>query len=250
MGKPIALLALAVLLTLALAAPAVPWRGFTVLTEEFPPYNFTQDGTVRGISTDILVKTLLAAGFPAEAERFQVLPWARAYNQTLHNPGALLYSVTRTPERESLFKWVGPIAPNRNVLIARKDRRLVLKSLKDAHRLRVGAIREDAGEQLLLARGFPAGQIDLASDARTNLLKLDSGRIDLFAYPETVFKWVARQEGRNCDDYETVFVLHDGYVYFALNKETPGEIAHALQKALDGLKESGEVQAVIDRYVN
>ncbi len=252
------LLSLAFALASALLFPAAPSHSaddanglpLTILTEEFPPYNFTQDGSLKGISTEILEMTLREAGFSLPSKDFQVLPWSRAYQEALTLPDALLYSVTRTREREHLFKWVGPIAPNRNVLVARKDRGIMIRQSSDLPRFKAGAIRDDAGEQLLLANGYPASQLDLAADARSNLLKLDSGRIDLFAYPETVFKWIVRQSGKKIDDYETVFVLHDGYVYFALNRNIPDEIVDRLQKALDQLKESGHVQAVIDRYLD
>jgi len=228
------------------AASAAP---LTILTEEFPPYNYTEDGRIRGISTDILRLMLAEAGMDASAQSFQVLPWSRAYNDVLTHPDTLLFSVTRTKERESLFKWIGPIAPNRNVLLARKDRNLVIGDFKQTLHLRVGAIRDDAGEQLMVARGYPLKWIDVTSDARSNILKLETGRIDLFAYPETVFKWLVAQSRKNVDDYETVFVLHEGYVYFAVNKNTPDETVQKLQKALDTLKESGKVQEIIDSYL-
>lgn len=57
-----------------------------ILTEEFPPYNYTQDGRLRGISTDILRLMLAQAGMDAQADSFQVLPWSRAYQDVLSHP--------------------------------------------------------------------------------------------------------------------------------------------------------------------
>lgn len=237
-------------LQFTLFCPAPASTGpLTILTEEFPPYNFTEDGRLRGISTDILRLMLAEAGMDVPVESFQVLPWSRAYNDVLSHPDTMLFSVTRTKERENLFKWIGPIAPNRNVLLARKDRRLIIRDFSDVLHLKVGAIRDDAGEQLLVARGYPLKWIDVTSDARSNILKLETGRIDLFAYPETVFKLLVSQGGKNVEDYETVFVLHEGYVYFAVNRNTPDETVQKLQKALDALKESGKAQEMIDNYL-
>ena len=219
-----------------------------ILTEEFPPYNYTEGGLPKGISTEVLQLVLKDAGFDVPASSFQFMPWARAYNEVLKRPNTLLYSITRTPERENLFKWVGPIAPNRNVLLARRDRGISIKVFSDALHFKTGAIRDDAGEQLLLAKGYPKERLDIAINAQSNLLKLESGRIDLFAYPETVFTWVALQSGKKPDDYQTVFVLHDGFVYFAVNKATPDEVVSRLQRSLDRLKEAGTVQAIIERY--
>lgn len=237
-------------LQLTLYRPAaVSAAPLTILTEEFPPYNYTEDGHIQGISTDILRLMLAEAGMDVPVESFQVLPWSRAYQDVLSHPDTLIFSVTRTKEREGLFKWIGPIAPNSNVLLARKDRKIVIQDFRQTLHLRVGAIRDDAGEQLLVARGYPLKWIDLTSDARSNMLKLESGRIDLFAYPETVFKWLVAQNRKNVDDYETVFVLHEGHVYFAVNRNTPDETVEKLQKALDALKETGKVQEIIDSYL-
>ncbi|MFP5221067.1 MAG: substrate-binding periplasmic protein [Acidobacteriota bacterium] len=221
----------------------------TILTEEFPPYNYTEDGHLRGISTDILLLMLAEAGMDIPVESFQVLPWSRGYNDVLSRPNTLLFSVTRTAERETLFKWIGPIAPNRNVLLARKDRDMDIRDFSQVMHLRIGAIRDDAGEQLLVARGYPLKWIDVTSDARSNILKLETGRIDLFAYPETVFKWLMAQSRKNADEYETVFVLHEGHLYFAVNRDTPDETVRKLQEALDALKESGKVQDIIEGYL-
>jgi ABC-type amino acid transport substrate-binding protein len=238
-----------------LAAVAVPDAraqqadSLAVLTEEFPPYNFTEDGELRGIATDILKLVLEDAKVDVRGGPMQVYPWARAYNVALVQPDTMLYSVTRTAEREKLFKWVGPVASNRNVLLARKDRSVKIATLKDAGKFKAGAIRDDAGGQLLVAGGYPPDQMELSSDARSNILKLETGRIDLFAYPENVFKWMLATMGKNPGDYETVFVLHDGHVYFALNRDTPDELVANLQKSLDKVKASGQAQAIIDGYL-
>lgn len=243
-----AILAAALCALAAFPGAARAQNALTVLTEEFPPYNFTENGQLRGISTDVLRLVLEDSGIRAGGE-IQVLPWARAYSYAQAHRGALLFSVTRTREREALFKWVGPVAPNRNALIARKGRGIHLASAAEIFSYRIGAIRDDAGAQLLLAMGYANRDLDVSPDALSNLLKLESGRIDLFAYPEAVFRWVAARNGRNPDDYETAFVLHEGHVYFALNKDTPDEAVARLQHSLDKLKAEGRVQAVIDSYL-
>ncbi|MGV8495432.1 hypothetical protein ACV342_32445, partial [Pseudomonas aeruginosa] len=48
-------------------------------------------------------------------------PWDRVYQQALSEPGYGVFSTARTPEREDKFKWVGPLAVNDWVLMARGD---------------------------------------------------------------------------------------------------------------------------------
>lgn len=227
---------------------AVELDEYSVLTENFPPFNFEQDGKLQGFSTDILELMLKTAGSRLTRADFAVLPWSRAYQATLEREKTLLYSTTRTPKRERLFKWVGPIAPNRNVLMARKDRKITIHSLADIKNFKVGVVSDDAGEQLLVSAGVEKSRLDSTSDAKSNILKLHSGRVDLFAYPEAVTLWDIKSYGMNPEEFESVYVLDEGEVYFALNVKTPDSVVKTLQDALDTLKKSGQIAEIMKHY--
>ena len=62
----------------------------------------------------------------------EVFPWARGYKMALNEPNTALYSTTRTPERETLFKWVGPLASNDWVMFGKKGTKIKLNNLEDA----------------------------------------------------------------------------------------------------------------------
>ncbi|MBC9045182.1 ABC transporter substrate-binding protein, partial [Pseudomonas aeruginosa] len=74
-------------------------------------------------------------------------PWDRVYQQALSEPGYGVFSTARTPEREDKFKWVGPLAVNDWVLMARGDSSIHLNSLEDAARYRIGGYKNDAISQ-------------------------------------------------------------------------------------------------------
>ena len=77
------------------------------MTEEYPPYNF---GDEKGVNQGIAVEYLKAM-FKGSDKDIQLLPWARGY-KLVQTKGKYncLFSMTRTEERESLFKWFGPIS--------------------------------------------------------------------------------------------------------------------------------------------
>ena len=54
----------------------------------------------------------------------QLLPWTEGYEKALTENYTVLFSTGRLPERELLFKWAGPIAEDRYVLLAKKDRNI------------------------------------------------------------------------------------------------------------------------------
>lgn len=136
-----------------------------VLTEEFPPYNYTDEGRITGLGTEVVQAVLKELGLQGQ---FQSLPWSRAYETVINTPGVLLYSIVRTPEREKSFKWVGVIAPADYHLFALAGRDIRLATLEDARRWQIGTVQQTVGEQYLLSQGFQKGQ-NLQSSVRNDL---------------------------------------------------------------------------------
>ncbi|MDJ0884629.1 MAG: hypothetical protein QNJ48_10730 [Desulfobacterales bacterium] len=102
-------------------SPAYGDRQLLIPTEEWPPYNFMKDGEVVGLSTDLVKKAVLAR---AEINcRLEVWPRKRAYTTTLKQPYTLLYTTSRTAQREHLFKWIGPLYPRQLHLFKLKSRK-------------------------------------------------------------------------------------------------------------------------------
>ena len=157
--------------------------------------------------------------------------------------------MTRTPAREDLFKWVGPLSTGRNVLIAKKDRKIRVASVEDLQAYKIGAVRHDAGEQLAQSLGVKAEMMDITTDARPNIRKLAIGRIDLFAYDENVAKWLMAQEGLNPNDFESVYLLAESVHYIGFHKETPDALILQVQAALDEIKASGEYEKILAQYL-
>src|SRR5512136_411438 len=88
----------------------------TIVTEEFPPYNYQDNGKLIGVSTEVVEAVLKQ--LPEITVEFKVYPWARAYKNALENPNTLIYSLGFNEKRRDLFKWVGVIAPAEFYLFA------------------------------------------------------------------------------------------------------------------------------------
>ena len=233
-----------------LMAQKAPLEKLHFLTEEFPPYNYMEKGQLAGSSPEILAALFQQLKAPQTLQEVKVLPWARAYSQLGTDPWACLFSTTKTKEREPLFQWVGPISPARNVVITLASKHLTLApgvSLAQSN-WTFGAVRDDAGEQLLIANHVPTAQISLTTNALQALEMLNSGRIDAFAYDESVIDWLARSRGWDPSRYQVTEVLETGYHYFAFNLKVPAEVIKEFQQALDHLKTTGQYQQILKKY--
>lgn len=217
-------------------ARADPFKDLRFITENYAPFNFMSDGKLQGIAIELLLDMFDQAGSTKSVDDIAVLPWARGYHlaQTVKN--TVLFSTTRTAERENLFKWVGPISPTRISVIAKKKSEIVVEHLENLNRYRVVAVREDIGELLLRSNGVDPNSIFTARSAQNATRMLIFGRVDAWAYEENVAFWNLQNTGARVTDYEVLHVLEESDVYFALQKDTSDDLVQALQQAFDAVK--------------
>lgn len=241
--------ALGILQTGNLARASDALNALKVMTEDYPPFNYSEDGELRGLSVDIMVELLRRAGASHVRTDIELLPWARGYNLTLDRPGHALFSTTRTEDREKLFKWVGPFVPTVVGLTARKDRKLSINSQKDFETIRIGVVKDDVGHLLLRAAGVSDDQLDIVLYNDQNYKKLAAGRIDAMAYETSVTKWGLMSIGEAIGDYEVVHELKRADLYLALHKETADDIVETLQSSFDSMIADGTHELIVSRYL-
>ncbi len=238
-------------LSIAFAIPcllnASSLDNFTIMTEHYPPYNFEQDGQLKGFAIDVMVEILKRTHSKKTLKDIQLLPWARSYNDIQEKPNTILFSMTRSKERENMFKWVGPISPTKIVILAKKTSKIKINSSSDIKKYKIGAIRDDIGHQLLTKNGVI--DIDLSSDMITDIKKMDAGRIDLWAYEENVARWELKNQGKNPSDYETVYTLLSGELFIAFNKGTSDATIIEVQNSLNDIKKDGTYQKIVNKYL-
>ncbi|MEX6675193.1 ABC transporter substrate-binding protein [Pseudomonas sp. W2Oct36] len=222
---------------------------FVLLTENFPPYNmatdgknFAQESNIEGIAVEVVRETFKRAGIGYNLTlRF---PWDRIYKLAMENPGYGVFVTARLPEREKLFKWVGPIGPDDWILLARADSPIQLSTLEAARSYRIGAYKGDAIAMELARQGMKP--ITVLSD-KDNARKLVDGQLDLWATGDPAGRYLARQEG--ITGLKTVLRFNSAELFLALNKDTPDAVVQRLQRALDQLRKEGVVDSIFAEYL-
>ncbi len=217
---------------------------FKIITEDFPPYNFRDsEGVVQGISTDLVRELCKRMG---HVKKFEFKEWSEAYNYTIATPETMLYSVTRTPMREKLFKWVGPLVPIKLVFMARKDRQLQIENLADARQVnKIGTYVDDFSEQFLISKEFR--NIESIKDNRENLRKLIDKEIDLWIVNEPTGNHLA-QLSKQLEEIETVHVIQEEYMYLAFNSETDDAIVNQWQEVFNKMKSDKIYEAIMNKW--
>lgn len=209
---------------------------FKVYTEQLPPYNFLQDGKVVGSSTQLLKELLARTGHDIDQDTISLVPWARGYHEVQNNKNTIIYSMAKTPERENIFKWVGPINKLAVGLVAKKSTHVNIKTLESLHQYTIGVMHDTAAEGMLINLGLRATDLERFSNAQAQIKKLNDGRIDIIAFGVEGLYFMLKEAGYNSDDYETVYVLKEADLYFAFHKETDDRIINQLNQELKSIK--------------
>jgi polar amino acid transport system substrate-binding protein len=216
----------------------------TILTENLPPLNYLEDGVLVGPSVDIVKEIQKRV---ESREQIKVYPWARAYKMALEDENVVLFGMTHTKVREDIFKWVGPLATKRDILVAKKGSGIKINNLEDAKKVkRIGTLRDDTRERLLKSHGFT--NLESVSDEQKNAKKLALGRIDLWTYKKPGLKTVCELAGVDYNEIEEVFHLREMELMIAFSKKTSDSIVQKWRDAFNEMLADGTIMQIRKKW--
>lgn len=203
-------------------------------TEDLAPYSMTVGDGIGGMVT-LLLKTAL--------ERLEIrytiklYPWARAYDLTLADPHGCLYSTRRTPKREPLFKWVGPVARFDWVAFVLAGSSVDIHDFADLKRYRTVAPQGDALGEYLQQKGAHVEVMPVTEP----LKMLVNGHIDYWATSSRRGRYEAAQAGVSL---RAALPLETTDMYLACNPHVPDSVIVALNSTLKAMQSDGSAEAI------
>ena len=197
-----------------------------------PPYVMTKGLGVTGASVDAFEAIMKMNGVPFDRKAVKLVQWKRAYATTLAMPSCVMLNVPRTPDLEEKFQWVGPLDFPRLVLVGKADRDFDVKSVADASKYSIGALRDNQPSKELLALGVNPASLKLSSTFVQPLRALQDGQVDLVAFSDENLTFLMRKLGMEKSEYKVVFAYKKLPLYFALSKGMPPTFVQQLNEAL------------------
>ncbi|MGV7223295.1 MAG: substrate-binding periplasmic protein [Nitrospinales bacterium] len=216
----------------------------TILTENLPPLNYVDNGMLVGPSVETVEAIQKKVG---SLEPIQVYPWSRAYKMALEEKNVILFGMTYTKVRHDKFKWVGPLATKRDILVAKKGSGVMIKTIEDAKKVKIiGTLRDDTRGRLLESYGFT--NLEPVSDEQLNAKKLALGRINLWAYKIPGLRTVCDLAGVDYTQFEEVYHLREIDLMIAFSKKTSDAIVKKWQDAFDELIADGTILKIRENW--
>jgi polar amino acid transport system substrate-binding protein len=215
----------------------------SLVTEDYPPFNRVnpKNGEVTGLSTEKVQELMRRAG---EKYTLSAYSWSNAVQLTQNNLNTCVFSTARTPARENLYKWVGPLAINNWMIFGRADDERKPKNLDDLRPFVIGSYRNDAVGEYFSVRGYTT---ELAGSEAENPRKLLYGSFDFWATGELMGKDLLKQQGLS-KLIVPLFAFTQTDLYLACHPEMSQDKVDRWNQILRDMEKDGASSAIEKKY--
>ena len=233
------------LVALLVAAPASAAE-LVLLTDENPPFSYTEDGKLAGSAADVVREMATRAGVPTKLE---VIAESKALVRAQADRDTCFFATPRLENRERLFTWIGPIATNLWAVFGRGDFTPSIRTLKDLAPYRIGTVSRDPKGDFLRENGVPdvrTFSYNAQNPQRLFLARDNPNRIDLWITDLYAGRVIAK--AAKVTDIKLVFVAAEEPLFLACSPRTDSNQVKALAAALEALKTDGTFKRITAEY--
>jgi polar amino acid transport system substrate-binding protein len=218
-----------------------------LFTHELPPLNFTEKEKISGLSVDVVRELMRRTRIEAS---ITMEPWARAYTTVSSQPDTGVFFIMRTPEREPLFQWVGPIVTLTADFFAREGSSIELRSLDDARRVKSIYVHRGSYQANALQRlGFQNLVQANSPEEAVRLLALSNKDEAITLLTSLTVQPLLLKRGMAHDSMKPLFTVSRQQGYIAFSKSTSVATVNKFQKALDAAKLDGVFAKIYAKWL-
>lgn len=201
-----------------------------LFTEHNPPFSYTdvESGEISGITVTVVKELMRRADI---SYTLDLVPWKRAYAQTLHQRNTCVFGMNRTAEREAKFLWVSPLFAGPWSFFKRPDSPIELSTLDDIQSYKIVATAGYATAAALKATGHKKTLLATSNERAMQLLF--HGRVDLLLVGDMEVPFVAKNAGTVLPTKALHF--RDTVVALGCNLKTNPDLIRELQEINEGL---------------
>jgi polar amino acid transport system substrate-binding protein len=214
-----------------------------LIIQEFAPYGYTNPKTkvIEGYLTEKAQEIIKRSGATSSISSTSL---ARGLLATKTDANTCLLNLRRTPDRENLFTWVGPLTTTDWVLYGRNNDKHHIKTLEDAKPYRIGSYKSSATGLELAELGYKI-EFAASDDENPNLLMIK--RIDYWIVAEPRGMVIAQDQGYG-GDISKLVKYKSVDLYMLCNKELPKNKLDQLNRINKEIDNDGTMQKLLRKY--
>jgi len=212
-----------------------------LLAHKNAPYVYTEGNKITGAAVQVIEKLMARTEL---SYTLDIVPAKRALMMALKNTHTCIFPVERSQEREAQFLWVSPIVISRHGFFKRiGDESLNIRTLTDAQPYVIGSYLGSGISEYLKNLKF---NVDLVTDAESNIFKLKAKRIDLWASDLLSAQYLMVEKREKIAELAmTFFITLKG---MACHRSVPKGAIERLNKALKAMYQDGTIEKIQSLY--
>lgn len=223
------------------SATSLPLR---IITVDEPPANYLVNEVLQGYSTDIVRAVLQQLNVNPSIE---VLPEDQALHIADTRPNVLLFTFSRTPEREDNYVWLLPVLRKRWQLFVPVAHLHDIRAVEDFPVLhKIGVVRGDVRERFLQQQSLR--NLVTTSSPKQALIMLQQQQLDAIASSQMEVDMLWQQ--LDLPGVKPAAAVSFGYsdAYLLFSTGTDPELIAQWQKAISQLRQQGVLRKIALRW--
>ncbi|MQA22848.1 substrate-binding periplasmic protein [Rugamonas rivuli] len=230
------------LLPAAPPSAAAPVDALRVVAADLPPYAVAQGGASPGLLVELVQDLARRLGTPVTVEFY---PWQRALTMATVLPRIAVMPVTRTPERETLFRWLVKLHQQNFVFVALHGG-VDVRDLTLLRRQRLVVLRGSPHKRVLQELDF----IDVAecSTVRECMRMVKKGIADATYGGEDVHRNAAGADGNREAEFDFSPVFRSGDIWLAGSLDFSEDDGRKWRAALESARADGTLARILRKY--
>jgi len=216
--------------------------------EDIPPFQYKENGELKGIDLEIGNEIAKRLGIEF---RYEGLPWARIKKYA--EDGTEIQGILSMFHLQKYFDIVDfteYIFKTKICFFVLKDSQMQFSKLDDLRGKKVGVIRGYTYTPAFDA--FQDMERIVCDNNETLVRMLEKKRIDIVVAEEVPFLFTAKNTGFH-DRFREIHTLDENLTCMAFSKKALGEkskvMADRVSEIIRKMKEEGELQKILDKYI-
>ncbi|MET3107610.1 polar amino acid transport system substrate-binding protein [Oxalobacteraceae bacterium GrIS 2.11] len=214
-----------------------------ITTESSIPFNMSNDGgkTVFGLTADEVHEIMRRAQIPYQ---MQIMSWNRAFELARTQSNTCVFETARTQDRETRFKWIGPISKGEWGIYGSPDKLGKIKQLADIKNASIGGYKGDALGEYLTKHGY---HVVNSYDDETTLRNLLIGRLEYWT-SDTTQAQPMLIKSHATDKVTLLFTYGTSEYYLACNPKVRDAWVDLMRAKLKEIKADGTEAKIEAKY--
>jgi len=248
-GKMAKILA-AMIIGLLLFSTQSTARTLELVTLQYPPYIYSEDGNIKGIAVQIIREGFRRMQQPI---KIRLLPWSRAITQIQNGNADAIFTAYKNPEREKFADYSkGIVMPQIVSLFVLKDSSIAWEGeFKALTKYSIGVVRKVSYGKLFdqAVENHTLSNIQYAGTGEQNMEKLLKGRFDVLVSNKYGALNILKKMGKSNDVIELAPEIQSVPSYIAFSKKRNlSALRDQFDIVLEQMKIDGTYARIISGY--